>query len=250
MPGTPTTKYAIPTLAGTDLARDIDTLVNSSLSSIDSKMVGYSAGTLAARPTSTGGSPGIAGRRYRATDTGQEFIDTGTGWTEVGNPLTLLGEYRTIAECFTLVTGVASGATYVPNMGALLNTGTGMGAGNGPFLVSIRNADFAVSGLTAKLRLHVAMGVNGIAPGVNFTWGLYPMTFGGGSASVAVVAGTVVSGSSVTRNTPAANTGYQDVSGDFSLPSDGLYFMGLTASGSMNASSAIAAAVRLQVHHT
>lgn len=84
MPGTPTTKYAIPTLAGSDLARDIDTNVNAGFAAVDSKMVGYSAGLLSARPTSTGGSPGIAGRRYRATDTGQEFIDTGTNWIDLG----------------------------------------------------------------------------------------------------------------------------------------------------------------------
>jgi microcystin-dependent protein len=83
MPGTPTTKYAIPTLAGTDLISDIDTLVNSSLASIDSKMAGYSEGLLSARPTSTTGSPGVAGREYYATDTGQRFKDTGTGWYEI-----------------------------------------------------------------------------------------------------------------------------------------------------------------------
>ncbi|HTE60764.1 MAG TPA: hypothetical protein VK631_10475, partial [Solirubrobacteraceae bacterium] len=80
MPGTPTTKYAIPTVVGADLARDLDTAITSISTAIDGKMVGYSAGLLAARPVSTGGSPGIAGRRYRATDTGQEFIDTGTSW--------------------------------------------------------------------------------------------------------------------------------------------------------------------------
>lgn len=83
MPGTPTTKYAIPTLAGTDLARDIDTLVTSALTSIDSKMVGYSEGTLASRPVSSGGSPGVVGRIYKSTDEGRVYIDNGTGWDEV-----------------------------------------------------------------------------------------------------------------------------------------------------------------------
>lgn len=100
MPGTPTTKYQLPTMVGADLARDIDTAVTSLATTVDSKMVGYSSGTFALRPVSTPGSPGVAGRRYRATDTGQEFIDTGTGWVgllqvvELGQSLAIAGEIR------------------------------------------------------------------------------------------------------------------------------------------------------------
>lgn len=83
MPGTPTTRYAIPTLAGADLARDIDTNVNSALTSIDGKFAGYSQGVFASRPVSTGGSPGITGRLYYATDTAKLYHDFGTGWNEV-----------------------------------------------------------------------------------------------------------------------------------------------------------------------
>jgi hypothetical protein len=43
-----------------------------------------SAGVLSARPVSTPGSPGIAGRRYYATDTGVEYRDTGTSWIALG----------------------------------------------------------------------------------------------------------------------------------------------------------------------
>lgn len=85
MPGTPTTKYQIPTMDGSaDLARDIDTLVNNALAAVDSKMAGYSEGTLASRPVSTGGSPGIAGRVYRVTNVpGRYDIDNGTGWDQL-----------------------------------------------------------------------------------------------------------------------------------------------------------------------
>lgn len=40
-------------------------------------------GSLAGRPTSTVGTPGIVGRLYYATDTAQLYWDTGTGWTEI-----------------------------------------------------------------------------------------------------------------------------------------------------------------------
>lgn len=47
----------------------------------------YGQGTLAARPTSTPGSPGIAGRIYMATDQTPHalFYDYGTGWDAVGS---------------------------------------------------------------------------------------------------------------------------------------------------------------------
>ncbi|MFN8623369.1 MAG: hypothetical protein U0869_21745 [Chloroflexota bacterium] len=40
-------------------------------------------GTLAARPASTVGTPGLQGRLYYATDTGDLFYDTGTAWVNV-----------------------------------------------------------------------------------------------------------------------------------------------------------------------
>lgn len=84
MPGTPTTRFAIPTLNGaTDLARDIDTLTNTALTAIDTKMTGWSSGPLSSRPTSTGGTPGVAGRLYYATDVSRLYLDYGTGWDEL-----------------------------------------------------------------------------------------------------------------------------------------------------------------------
>jgi hypothetical protein len=44
----------------------------------------YSQGTFANRPTSTGGSPGIQGRLYYATDRKLLYYDYGTGWEQVG----------------------------------------------------------------------------------------------------------------------------------------------------------------------
>lgn len=68
-----------PTLSDTaDVPRDIGNLA----SDIDKAAI-FSKGTLANRPTSTVGSPGIDGRYYLATDTSQLFLDTGTSWVEV-----------------------------------------------------------------------------------------------------------------------------------------------------------------------
>lgn len=83
MSGTPTTKYALPTIAGTDLISGIDDWSVAAMGAIDGLLTPSTQGTLAFRPTSTIPSPGIIGRTYYATDTNQLFRDTGTGWTEI-----------------------------------------------------------------------------------------------------------------------------------------------------------------------
>lgn len=49
------------------------------------------SGLLSARPTSTPGSPGKAGRYYYATDQKVLYRDTGTSWVVIGNPNQGLG---------------------------------------------------------------------------------------------------------------------------------------------------------------
>lgn len=63
-----------------DVPRDIKNLAND----LDSAAI-YGSGTFAARPASTVGSPGIAGRYYFATDTSRLYLDTGTAWVEVAS---------------------------------------------------------------------------------------------------------------------------------------------------------------------
>jgi hypothetical protein len=82
MPGT-TPKHGLPFMQGSDIANTIDDTNQAQMLAIENTFASYSAGLLSARPVSTGGSPGIAGRRYRATDTGQLFEDTGTSWIEI-----------------------------------------------------------------------------------------------------------------------------------------------------------------------
>jgi hypothetical protein len=65
-----------------DVPRDIAALV----AALEVDVI-YGQGLLAARPTSSGGSPGIQGRVYWATDVngGTMYWDFGTGWTSVGS---------------------------------------------------------------------------------------------------------------------------------------------------------------------
>lgn len=83
MPGTPTTKYALPTLAGTDPISGTDEWAVAAMGAIDPLLAPSDQGVLASRPVSSGGSPGKIGRTYKATDTGQLFRDNGTGWDEI-----------------------------------------------------------------------------------------------------------------------------------------------------------------------
>lgn len=80
MPGTPTTKYAIPTFnaAGSDPVNTGHTQINSALSTIDGAMAGYATGTFAGKPAA-----GKAGRLYLCTDTGQWLADTGSAWVDL-----------------------------------------------------------------------------------------------------------------------------------------------------------------------
>lgn len=76
MPGTPTTRYGLPTMAGaTDLGSTIDDTFNSAMATIDTKMAGWDSGLESAKPAA-----GVAGRRWRSTDTGVVWLDIGSAW--------------------------------------------------------------------------------------------------------------------------------------------------------------------------
>lgn len=83
MPGTPTTKWGLVPSAGTDQGMTIDNQQATTYALIDTLLAPWSTGLLSARPVSTVGSPGKAGRRYFATDVGSfgcEYVDLGTSW--------------------------------------------------------------------------------------------------------------------------------------------------------------------------
>src|SRR5262245_10002923 len=83
MPNSARLGIPYPTLSSpADVPADILALVNS----LDSRVVIYSQGTLAARPPSSAGTPGLAGRMYLQTDVSPQhlWVDTGTGWVDVG----------------------------------------------------------------------------------------------------------------------------------------------------------------------
>lgn len=103
-----TAKYALRKLLGSNVVSDIDAGFDALATDLDGLIVSYSQGTLAARPTSTGGSPGKQGRLYRATDVGILFYDNGTGWDPVSTP--------------PIVTALPSGGTLFDGQEVFLQT--------------------------------------------------------------------------------------------------------------------------------
>jgi hypothetical protein len=112
------------------------------------------------------------------------------------------------------------------------------------------DADYAISGRTTKLRVRAQVLVNATAPAITFTFGLYPVTVGGGPAVVAFTAGTVVSGSTTAIASPGASAGSQANSGDFTIPSDGYHALCVALSGDPAANFRGLVSAQLQVRHT
>lgn len=114
-------------------------------------------------------------------------------------------------------------------------------------------ADYGTIGsLTTKLRLRAFLHVNDVAPTGNFTFGLYPITrpaTSGGAGLDIFTLGTVVTGSSVAINTPAADSSSQGSSGDFAAPAAGWYCIGVVTTATVAASSHLHFAARLQVRN-
>jgi hypothetical protein len=86
-----TTNYNLTTVAGTDPVQDGDDAITALANELDSIIATADGGLLSARPTSSGGTPGIRGRLYRASDDGVLYYDRGTGWDAVGGTLPAAG---------------------------------------------------------------------------------------------------------------------------------------------------------------
>lgn len=76
-----TSKHRLRWLPGSNMISDIDAGIQALAEDVDSRMASVDAGSLALRPTSTPGTPGVLGRLYRVTDESNRIdFDYGTGW--------------------------------------------------------------------------------------------------------------------------------------------------------------------------
>lgn len=174
-----------------------------------------------------------------------------------GAGATLLGAYRTlqIASLRFTDTFAITAATYWSSS-TLTSTsdnidGSGSAHGGGaPVVIPLTSTDYAVSGLTAKLRVRLVTLTNGTAPAANFTAGLYPVSSTAGVAdSLGMTLGTVVSGSTIARAAPAANSALLSNGADFTFPSTGIYALAIALSGAVATNSLTHALVYLDLHY-
>jgi len=115
-----------------------------------------------------------------------------------------------------------------------------------PCIFYFDDADYTVAGKTQKLRLRAQVSANATKPTIKFTFGFYPITVAGGADALTVTLGTVVSGSTVEINEPAASAVTNTTGSDFTIPSDGAYVLGVVTSGTLTNNSAVAVTAQLQ----
>jgi microcystin-dependent protein len=77
---TPTAKWALRKLTGSNAISDIDAGFDALAEDLDPKLTPSDHGLLVNRPVSTAAQPGKYGRTYHADDHGVVFFDTGTSW--------------------------------------------------------------------------------------------------------------------------------------------------------------------------
>ena len=163
--------------------------------------------------------------------------------------------YRTIFQAKGKTFGATATATFICDDNAAagadsIQSGTDVNASNvDPPFFNWVTADYTVASLTPKLRTNAVVACNATAPAINYVVGLYPVTVAGAAGVLNFTLGTVVSGSTVTFTTPGASGTTTGVSGDFAVPSNGVYALGFTTSGSAAANNVTLLSAQLQVRN-
>jgi hypothetical protein len=247
MPSTPTIKYGFVTEADADALLGAPGRLRTLAAAIDSNMAGYAEGTIAAIPAA-----GKSGRLYRATDTGQLFIDTGSAWVEFSRA-TVLAEVRLRDEIVASAESLGNGSNanqgqiagqHVLRAGGFLaycdiDTGTQAGTPNGttPFATFYWDPTrYALTGRTTKWRLRSLAGP-GAAVVSTATIGVHRVTNWRGSSSLPIIELDDTPTVSTSHNLNSVAYGTQ-VSGLVDAPaSAGIYAFGCLLSAGLGASN-------------
>lgn len=184
-------------------------------------------------------SPGLTGNPTAPTQAAGDN-STKLATTAYARAAAPNASYRTLLDCSGSHTAARAAGTYWLAQSDAAGV-SGTGTLYPPNLIYIDPADFpSIDGLAAKLRLRVVLAVNDVAPTGNYTFGLYPVTTpatSGGAGLRIWTVGTVVTGSTVAVNTPAADSANNLVGSDFAVPAAGLYVIGFVSTAAVAASS-------------
>lgn len=184
-------------------------------------------------------SPGTKGRIYHKSTTEPIKIDDGTTihkvltdqmYSDISSHITPTPTPMPIRTLMKTEFGVTHSDFVSPTINGI------NWQPNSPYLLHLDSADFpTITGKAQKLRLKVQYYGNNLAPGASFVFGIYPVVSTSGTfGTLGIDIGTVVTGSTVTLSTPAANSILAQVSSNIDLPANGHFVLGYTISGSMN----------------
>lgn len=154
------------------------------------------------------------------------------------------GAYRILAASYGVHRNAVAAGTYLLGAGSTILSGSSTTGSIPAFYFA--KADYEVAGKTQKLRLRVQVAANATKPLIKFTIGLYPITVAGAENELAVTLGTVVSGSTVEFNEPAASTVTSKETSDFTIPADGAYTLGSVTSATLTAKAMVGVNAQLQ----
>ena len=149
--------------------------------------------------------------------------------------------YQTLAQAQGyMIAGQAVG-TYWFGMQDSAASSSGGSSRYSPVIIPWYTADHpTLNGAVATLRVDAICCVNATAPTATFTVGLYPVTKGAGAAGLSIWSlGSVVSGSTVAFTTPSASSITRAVSSAITIPSDGMYVLGVTTTSATIATSSL-----------
>jgi len=184
-------------------------------------------------------------------ETFNNLLDSSNKVTDTGLASPNNSAYRSLLTAQSIFRSEQAAGTYaigIGNSGNNVASGVNLIVGSVGGIPSIyfSSSDLEVAGKTQKLRIRAQAAVNATKPTIKFTVGLYPITVAGGVNELKITLGTVVSGSIVEINEPAASTVTQVVNSDFTIPVNGAYVLGVVTSGTLTAGSTLELAAQLQ----
>lgn len=192
----------------------------------------------------------------RGSEVDAELDQLVAGHNAQEDALEILGARKTLLAAAVPVQRDLSAGTYLlaaseESNGLLASGGDVITAAIGPTRPSVLPIryldadDFTVTGKLPKLRVRASVSPNGTAPGITFTFGLYPVTFSGAADVLAATLGAVVTDSTAA----VASGGAAATSLDFAVPADGLYALGVVSSGALANNSAALLAASLDLRY-
>ncbi len=154
--------------------------------------------------------------------------------------------YKHVARGRHLIGSAAPAATYLfgESEGGIIGASLPYRA-----ILYLDSADHAIAGRTTKVRVAGRVLTNAVAPGITFTFGLYPVTGWGGASGANPTVTSVGAAVASVALSPGASAQVEAESVDVNFPTTGWFALGCVTSG-VNATNAIAALlVQLELRH-